>query len=213
MSRKPEIKICQTNMIVLMSILEPNISSDEINVLIEPKSIIVEMSRYDVENPILAGILFGQVEVDHCRVRLKKDSVVIKLRKSVKGRWKSILEEATTVLAKPTPETRIPPRQGSGDRDPIEPSTYHDLPGSSEKSAISVDDYDIENQEDETIDVNSSNVFSTLETIKKFHQSLLGMFGRSYVVEEEEDGVDDDESRNEFDITEEPVVRPIALEP
>jgi CS domain len=199
--RNPEIRISQTNTLVLISILEPNVSEDDIYVVIEPKHISVEITRRNLENPLIAGILFGQVEKDHCRVRIKKDSVLIKLRKTDNGRWRSILQDMSALPQKPTPETRIRPVQGTKDKDPIEPSPHHDLPGDSEQSAIPVDMYEVDDKV-ETIDASESKVFSTLESIKKFHKNLFGgVFGSSFAVQEEGSEETDDESRNEVDIT------------
>jgi hypothetical protein len=212
--RHPEIKICQTNTLVLISIMEPDVSEDDIYVQIEPKHISVDITRHDLGNPLIAGVLYGQVEKEHCRVRIKKDSVLIKLRKTVTGRWRSILQDVTPVSPKqkPTPETRIRPIKTTRDTDPIEPSLRHDLPREKEQSAISVDVYrGVDTLE--TIDASESTVFSTLESIKKFHQSLFGALIGSTAIQEANTDYTDDESRNEANFIDGSFDEQVPLEP
>ena len=106
--RSANIKICQTKSLVLVSILEPGLRESEVSVLIDPRFLSVLITRADLDNPVISGSLFGAVEKNHCRVRVKPDSVVIKLRKKVKGSWKSILQDPNA----PPPEEEESEKEG-----------------------------------------------------------------------------------------------------
>lgn len=114
--RKPLIKISQTKTLVLVSIKEPNLREEEVNVLIEPQNISVEFVRVGIENPVFAGTLFEEVQRQHCRVRIKDDCALIKLRKQVPGLWSSILSEVSTDLKRSTATKRLRPVKGSKTR-------------------------------------------------------------------------------------------------
>jgi CS domain len=197
----PEIKICQTDTLVLISILEPNVSVDDLYVLIEPKHISVDITRHGLVNPLVAGALFGKVEKQHCRVRIKKDSVVIKLRKTFVGRWKSILQQVSPV---PAPEAGSLEEVTTEDsRDPIVPRPHHEFQGDNSEltSAMSVDLCEGD-EEVETIDASENNVLKTLRDIKKFHMDLFGKLGRSSTAQEEgANNASGDESRHEAEST------------
>lgn len=96
--RTVDIKICQTNTLVLVSIFEPDLKECHVSVLLEPESLSVAIARPGLENPVISGKLSGSIQIKHCRVRVKKDSVVVKLRKTVRGRWRSIIDEPGTAL-------------------------------------------------------------------------------------------------------------------
>ena len=111
-ARKLGVKICQTDTLLLVSVMEADLSEDEVNVSIEQESIRIEIARDGIENPIMAGKLFKSVKPDQCRVRMKNDSVVIKLRKTESGRWASILDDEANAYSQkitPGPEARIKP--------------------------------------------------------------------------------------------------------
>ncbi|CAB9497054.1 Suppressor of g2 allele of skp1 [Seminavis robusta] len=218
--RKPDIKICQTDTLVLVSILEPGLSECDVNVLIEPKTISVEITRDDIINPVVAGVLFAEVHKNHCRVRIKPDSVLIKLRKTEKGRWRSILEEVLNDVKTVTPETRIRPRRGvdKESREPIEPMT-HEKPttvaggtkritkkpqplGSYASNDTSDGDDDVD-AEETAINPSESKVMGALESMKKFHQALFNptsFFGQPTMDE-------DEESRNDTEAIQGPLIR------
>ena len=125
----PLVKFCQTGTLLLVSIMEANLKEDDVNVSIEEESIRVEIARDGIKNPIMEGKLLKAVKPDQCRVRMKDDSVVIKLRKAESSRWKSILEKSEDSddadrKITPSPESRIQPTPKLDTkqmRQPIEP--------------------------------------------------------------------------------------------
>lgn len=110
--RNPALKFCQTGTLLLVSVLEADLSENEVNVSIEKDYIRIELARDGICNPIMEGKLLKSVNPDQCRVRMKNDSVVIKLRKVKPGRWRSILDEresADMVTIITGPEARLQP--------------------------------------------------------------------------------------------------------
>jgi hypothetical protein len=176
--RKPHIKISQTQRVVLVSISEPGLHKDEVNVVIEPKSISVELAKEGIKNPVLAGSLFGQVRKDHCRVRIKDDSIIIKLRKDAPGKWHSILDKVSTDLKAATSDNRIPPidadRQFMEDKEdeeqeeraPIEPSIDGSTADGRSRGQVN------QRIEDELAQENAT-IKGVLESMKAFHSKIF----------------------------------------
>jgi len=182
----PEVKVCQTQTLILLSIMEPNLTEDDVNVSIETDNITIEIAKTDVVNPILTGKLYGTVDKARCRVRIKNDCVVIKLRKSEDGRWKSILNEEGYceyhAKAVPAPETRVRPLRTMLDkvREPIEP---REEPATA-KLGTTLQDISAEAKGEEkyyvaemSIQPSESKVMGVMENMKLFHNMMLGQMG------------------------------------
>ena len=94
--------------------MEADLKEEDVNVSIEEESIRVEIARDGIKNPIMEGKLCNAVNPNQCRVRMKDDSVVIKLRKAEASRWKSILDKSgdsdgSDKKVTPSPESRLQP--------------------------------------------------------------------------------------------------------
>jgi len=108
--RGPEVKFCQTDKLLLISVMEGGLFSDQVNVSIESDRLSIEIAREGIQNTILTGKLFKCVDPDQCRVRLKYDCVVVKLRKTESCRWYSILKNCTDEAeTSKVPTSRVEP--------------------------------------------------------------------------------------------------------
>lgn len=188
-ARKPGVKICQTDTLLLVSVMEADLSEDEVNVSIEQDSIRIEITRDGFENPIMSGKLFKSVKPGQCRVRMKNDSVVIKLRKTEPGRWQSILEDETNTDSQkdtPSPEARIKPttrKEIQQMRAPIAPRDEPKVKVEKGKKTKIVEEI-----VPPALQASESKVFGTLEHLKKSLFSTVGFSAQPTPDEEDDRG-------------------------
>ena len=145
-------------------------------VIEEPATISVELAREGIKNPVLAGTLFGHIRKHDCRVRLKEDSIVIKLRKDKPGKWHSILDKPSTDLKMATPENRIHPV--AADRQFIEEERAPIEPSFAAAPVIATEVRQESNMRslDEEIAQENHAIKGVLDSMKAFHESVFGGF-------------------------------------
>ena len=83
----PKYQYYQSDKVVTISILEPNVKSEDLKVDFALDTLKVTLKKQGHDLIPINGRLFDGVEVDKCKVLIKNDKVNIKLRKRANHNW------------------------------------------------------------------------------------------------------------------------------
>jgi hypothetical protein len=83
----PKYQYYQSDKIMTISILEPNVREEDLRVTFESQRLTVVMTKGGIDFTVIAGTLYDEVDVPYCRVNIRADKVLIKLRKSKLYEW------------------------------------------------------------------------------------------------------------------------------
>jgi hypothetical protein len=83
----PKYQYYQSDKIMTISILEPNVREEDLRVTFESQRLTVVMTKGGIDFTVIAGTLYDEVDVPNCRVNIRAEKVLIKLRKSKLYEW------------------------------------------------------------------------------------------------------------------------------
>lgn len=120
----PKYQYYQSDKVMTIAILEPNVRQEDIRVDFEPQHLTVVMTKNHQNFTVITGKLYDEVDVDNSRVQIRADKVLIKLRKSKAFEWHELLSKeqkkktppSTSVKDVPT-NSKDKPRPYSSHRD------------------------------------------------------------------------------------------------
>lgn len=122
----PKYQYYQSDKIMTISILEPNVREEDLRVTFESQRLTVVVTKGGVDFTVIAGKLYDEVDVPNCRVNIRAEKVLIKLRKSKLYEWHELLgkeNKKPAPAAAPDAGKDVPkvdtakPRPYSSDRD------------------------------------------------------------------------------------------------
>jgi suppressor of G2 allele of SKP1 len=105
----PKYQYYQSDTIMTIAILEPNVQQDDMQVTFAPKHLTVKLRKGGVDFTILNGTLFDRVDVERCKTRILDEKILIKLRKTTPHEWHELMgkhdeqDEATIVSTEDVP--------------------------------------------------------------------------------------------------------------
>ncbi|KAL3809543.1 hypothetical protein ACHAXA_005530 [Cyclostephanos tholiformis] len=100
MSGMPKYQYYQDDAYMKVQILEPNVTLENLTVVYTPDELTVKIRKMAttgrmVEYTVIHGDLYEEIEVDDCRVVVKAEKVLIKLKKRErKVEWRKLLDES-----------------------------------------------------------------------------------------------------------------------
>ena len=98
----PRYQYYQSDKFMTISILEPNVQRDQLDVTMERKRITVVLRKAGVAFTVVAGPLYEEVNTELCKVQVKDEKVLIKLRKVNTGyEWPELLTKEPKSKPKP----------------------------------------------------------------------------------------------------------------
>lgn len=83
----PKYQYYQSDTVLTIQILQPNVQADDLNVDISLDKLTVQLKKDSVEFTVICGTLFSVVDVSKCKVKVTDEKVLIKLRKKHKHEW------------------------------------------------------------------------------------------------------------------------------
>jgi hypothetical protein len=86
----PKYQYYQSDKIMTISILEPNVREEDLRVTFEAQRLTVVMTKGGIDFTVIAGTLYDEVDVPNCRVNIRAEKVLIKLRKSKLYEWHAL---------------------------------------------------------------------------------------------------------------------------
>ena len=79
-----------------IQILASNVKQEELDVRFEPKHLTVKLLRTGVNHTVICGSLYSEVDVDDCKIKIKDEKVLIKLKKAdLNYEWPELLGKKT----------------------------------------------------------------------------------------------------------------------
>eukprot|EP00573_Skeletonema_grethae_P002389 CAMPEP_0201690010 /NCGR_PEP_ID=MMETSP0578-20130828/3518_1 /ASSEMBLY_ACC=CAM_ASM_000663 /TAXON_ID=267565 /ORGANISM="Skeletonema grethea, Strain CCMP 1804" /LENGTH=569 /DNA_ID=CAMNT_0048174855 /DNA_START=18 /DNA_END=1727 /DNA_ORIENTATION=- len=100
MSGMPKYQYYQDDNFMKVQILEPNVSSDNLDVAFTPDELMVKIKKQDKDGQwtqytVIYGDLYEEVVVDKCKAVIKEEKVLIKLKKKEsKLEWGKLLDDS-----------------------------------------------------------------------------------------------------------------------
>jgi len=125
----PKYQYYQNDTFMKIEILEHSVKEADIRVDFSPRKLSVILKKQGVEFTVVHGILFEKVDVSRCKVVLKDEKVLIKLRKTEPQDWHELFgkntdeEEETQIqdpIEIPTTTSKVRPYSSTRDWDAIE---------------------------------------------------------------------------------------------
>ena len=106
----PKYQYYQSNTVMTIAILEPNVTPEDLTVTFGPQKLTVQLRKGGVDFTVIAGTLYSELVVDKCKVVYKDEKVLIKLRKKDSFEWHELfgkkgLDEDKPAAHKPTATT------------------------------------------------------------------------------------------------------------
>ena len=102
-SGMPKYQFWQSDKFMTISILEPNVQLEQLDVNFQPQHLSVILTKNNQQFTVIAGKLWEQVEPDACQIKLKAEKVLLKLKKSKTNyEWPELMSKET-IGKKPEP--------------------------------------------------------------------------------------------------------------
>ena len=101
----PKYQYYQSDKIMTVAILEPNVQANDLNVTMETKRLVVTLRKEGVEFTVIAGTLYDEINTELSKVQIKDEKVLIKLRKANTYEWNELLGKKDPVKPKVTTTT------------------------------------------------------------------------------------------------------------
>ena len=129
----PKYQYYQSDKVMTISVLEATVKEEDLKVDFQPKWLTVTLRKGGVDFTVIAGALYGDIDVDKSKVVIKEEKVLIKLRKIDVGEWHELFGKAQDSKPPPKPKnstektsdattTRARPYASHRDWDSIEKS-------------------------------------------------------------------------------------------
>ena len=93
-SGMPKYQYYQDDNFMKISILEPNVSAQNLHVVITPDDILIRLIKNGTEYTVIYGDFYDEVIVDKCKTLIKDEKVLIKLKKKEKFEWNKLLDDS-----------------------------------------------------------------------------------------------------------------------
>jgi tetratricopeptide (TPR) repeat protein len=87
----PTYQYYQSDKIMTISILESNVKQDDLQVTFAADSIVVRLLKQSKEYTVVAGPLYDRVDPEQCKVNIRDEKILIKLRKVTAKEWRTLL--------------------------------------------------------------------------------------------------------------------------
>ena len=97
----PKYQYYQSDKVMTVAILEPNVQPDDLNVTMEAKRLVVTLRKGGTDFTVIAGALYDEINPQTSKVQIKDEKVLIKLRKLNAYEWHELMGKET-VQAKKT---------------------------------------------------------------------------------------------------------------
>ena len=112
----PKYQYYQSEKVMTVAILEPNVQAADLNVTMEPQRLVVTLRKNGVDFTVLAGTLYDEINTTSSKVQIKDEKVLIKLRKVNAFEWHELMgkdtAKPTTTKPAPTkPAPAVPPKE------------------------------------------------------------------------------------------------------
>eukprot|EP00977_Amphora_coffeiformis_P012541 scaffold3122_cov140-Amphora_coffeaeformis.AAC.7 len=98
----PKYQYYQSDKVMTVAVLEPNVKADDLTVNMEAKRLVVTLRKEDVDFTVIAGALYDEIDTELSKVVIKDEKVLIKLRKSNAYEWPELFGKDTKATPKPT---------------------------------------------------------------------------------------------------------------
>jgi hypothetical protein len=89
----PKYQYYQNDKFMTISILEPNVQREDLQVDMEAKQLTIVLTKATVQFPLICGHLYDEIAVDTSRIQIKPEKVLIKLRKTRLYEWPELLSK------------------------------------------------------------------------------------------------------------------------
>lgn len=93
----PKYQYYQSDKVLTIAILAPNVQEEDLRVNFEEAFLTVQLRVRNADFTLIAGKLFDKVDVDKCRVQIRDDKVLIKLRKQSQFEWSELLVKKASI--------------------------------------------------------------------------------------------------------------------
>jgi suppressor of G2 allele of SKP1 len=97
----PKYQYYQSDKIMTVAILEPNVQEQDLRVNFEAQRLTVVLTKGEVDFTVISGPLYDIVDVPNCRVNIRAEKVLIKLRKTKLFEWHELIGKEPSVKAPP----------------------------------------------------------------------------------------------------------------
>ncbi|KAL3905582.1 MAG: hypothetical protein SGILL_009620, partial [Bacillariaceae sp.] len=96
MASAPKYQYYQSDKFVTVSILEAQVSEEDLNVRFEPQQLVVTLHKGGKDFTVVAGSLYQEIDVTKSKVTIKDEKVLVRLRKVEEGyEWPELMGKAT----------------------------------------------------------------------------------------------------------------------
>jgi len=89
----PKYQYYQSDNVMTIAILEPGMKQEDVRVKFSPKKLTVVLTKQGVDFTVVCGNLYAKVEVARCKVVVKAEKVLVKLRKTEPHEWHDLLSK------------------------------------------------------------------------------------------------------------------------
>mmetsp|Transcript_13396 Transcript_13396/g.22810 ORF Transcript_13396/g.22810 Transcript_13396/m.22810 type:complete len:430 (-) Transcript_13396:90-1379(-) len=93
-SAMPKYQYYQNDKTMTIALLEPNVKQENLRVNFTQKRLTVQLMKQGVEFTVICGALFGEIDVPKCKITIKDEKVLIKLRKLRAYEWNELMSKA-----------------------------------------------------------------------------------------------------------------------
>jgi suppressor of G2 allele of SKP1 len=90
----PKYQYYQSDKVMTIAILEASVKEEDLSVNFEPKWLTVILRKGGVDFTVIAGALYGEIDVEKSKVVIKDEKVLIKLRKIDAHEWHELFGKA-----------------------------------------------------------------------------------------------------------------------
>ena len=106
----PKYQYYQSDKVMTIAILEPNVKDTDLTVNMESKRLMVILRKEGIDFTIIAGALYDEINTELSKVVIRDEKVLIKLRKSNAYEWPELLgKETNKPISKPATSVKNKP--------------------------------------------------------------------------------------------------------
>lgn len=106
----PRYQYYQSDKVMTISILEPNLQPEHVKVDWERQRLHVTIVKAGVEFPLIAGPLFDEIDPSQSKIQIKPEKVLLKLRKVGEYEWNELMGKETKKITTTTKSAPEPPK-------------------------------------------------------------------------------------------------------
>lgn len=107
----PKYQYYQSDKVMTISILEPGVTEENLDVNFESLWLTVILRKQGVDFTVIAGTLYSEIDVEKSKVVIKDEKVLIKLKKIKQYEWHELFgkPDDSKPNSKPKPKPKAPP--------------------------------------------------------------------------------------------------------